>query len=287
MNAAASEAPSSAVPPTIAYPYAVDGVLLRVLEAGSGPETIVLLHGVGARADRWQHNIGAFAMAGYHVFAIDFPGHGFSDKSAEAPHSAPAYASLVRGFASNVAPDRPVILIGTSLGGHVAGLTALANPAAVRSLVLVGPVGLRPVGDDARRGIAASIVDTSLDGIRQKLRFVLARKELVTPEWVEEENRINTSPGAAEALAAIAAYFAEDLDDDVISADELRTLVAAVPTMLVWGADDEVVPTTVADELERTLGVPVARIASAGHLPYLESPDEFNDAVLAFLAGRH
>jgi pimeloyl-ACP methyl ester carboxylesterase len=286
MNPAPSEAPSSALPPTIAYPYAVDGVLLRVLEAGSGPETIVLLHGVGARADRWQRNIGAFANAGYRVFAIDFPGHGFSDKRAATRHSAPAYAGLVRDFASNVAPERPVILIGTSLGGHVAAIAALANPAAVRSLVLVGPVGLRRVGDDARRRIAESIVDTSLEGIRQKLSFVLARKDLVTPEWVEEESRINTSPGAAEALAEIAAYFAEQLDDDVLSTEELRALVAAVPTLLVWGAGDQVVLTTVADELERALGVPVARIAAAGHLPYLESPDEFNDAVLAFLS-RH
>jgi 2-hydroxy-6-oxonona-2,4-dienedioate hydrolase len=286
MNPAPAEAPSSAPPPTIAYPYAVDGVLLRVLEAGSGPETIVLLHGVGARADRWRRNIGAFATAGYRVFAIDFPGHGFSDKRAAARHGAPAYASLVRDFASNVAPGRPVILIGTSLGGHVAAIAALANPAAIRSLVLVGPIGLRPLGADARRRIAESIVDTSLEGIRQKLSFVLARKDLITPEWVEEENRINTSPGAAEALAALAAYFAEQLDDDVLSAEQLRALVAAVPTMLVWGADDAVVPIAVADELERALGVPLVRITSAGHLPYLESPHEFNDAVLAFLS-RH
>lgn len=286
MKTAPSEASSGPLPPTIAYPYAVDGVVLRVLEAGSGPETIVLLHGVGARADRWHRNIGAFATAGYRVFAIDFPGHGFSDKSAATRHSAPAYADLVRRFAAAVAPERPVILIGTSLGGHVAAIATLADPGAVRSLVLVGPVGLRQVGDDARRRIAESIVDTSLDGIRQKLSFVLARDDLVTPEWVEEENRINTSPGAADALAAIAAYFAEDLDADVISAEELHALVAAVPTLLVWGAEDQVVPTRVADELERELDVPLVRIASAGHLPYLESPSEFNDAVLSFL-GRH
>jgi pimeloyl-ACP methyl ester carboxylesterase len=273
----------SAASATIAYPYAVDGVLLRVLEAGTGPDAIVLLHGVGARADRWRLNLGPLADAGFHVFAIDFPGHGFAAKSAALPHGVPAYARLVRRFVEEIAPHDSVALIGTSLGGHVAATSALADPDTFRGLVAVGPVGFRPLGEEARRRIAASIADTSLDGIRRKLGFVLHRQELLTEEWVREEYRINNSPGAAAALGEIARYFAEEIDDDVLSLDDQAALLEAVPTLFVWGDADEVVPLSVALELERSLRTSVVRIRGAGHVPYYENPVDFNRRVIEFL----
>ena len=107
---------------------------------------------------------------------------------------------------------------------------------------------------------------------------------MVTSEWVTEEHRINNSPGAAEALGAIARYFAQDIDNDILDEDQLRFLVETVPTMFVWGAGDRVVPPSIADDVEHSLGVSVTRIRSAGHVPYLEAPDDFNDAVLDFLS---
>jgi 2-hydroxy-6-oxonona-2,4-dienedioate hydrolase len=269
--------------PTIAYPHGVDGVLLRVLEAGAGPDAIILLHGVGARADRWQLNMGPLADAGFHVFAIDFPGHGFAEKTATLSHGVPAYSRLVRRFVDEVSPRGLATLIGTSLGGHVAAAAALADPEAFRSLVLVGPVGFRPLGEKTRRRIAASIADTSVDGIWQKLSLVLHRKELLTEHWVSEEHRVNNSPGAADALGEIARYFVEAIDDDVLSQDEQRSLLDAVPTLFVWGDADEVVPLSVAAEVERSLRTSVVRIAAAGHVPYYENPADFNDRVLGFL----
>jgi pimeloyl-ACP methyl ester carboxylesterase len=257
--------------------------LLRVLEAGTGPNAIVLLHGVGARADRWRLNMGPLADAGFHVFAIDFPGHGFAEKTATLSHSVPAYARLVRRFVGEVSPRGSVTLIGTSLGAHVAATAALADPEAFRSLILVGPVGFRRLGEEVRHRIAASITDTSVDGIWRKLRLVLHRKELLTEQWASEEYRINNSPGAADALGEIARYFAEAIDDDVLSQDEQRALLDAVPTLFVWGDADEVVPPSVAAEVERSLRTSVVQIAAAGHVPYYESPADFNDRVLGFL----
>lgn len=267
----------------IAYPIGVAGVTLRVLEAGEGPETVVFLHGLGARADRWRENVEVFAEEGYRAFALDFPGHGFSEKSARHEHSVPSYARLVAAFVRDAGAAGTTTLVGTSLGGHVAATAALAEPELYRGVVLVGPVGLRELGPDARAAIAAGIVDTTPEGIRRKLVGVLYDDTRITPDWVREEHMINTSPGAAEALAAIARYFAEGVDDDVLGESGLRTLTAATPTLFVWGEADGIIPPSVADEVERLLGVTVARISSAGHLPYLENPREFNRAVLEFL----
>ena len=76
MSAAASDGPV-----IIAYPFGVNGVTLRVLEAGAGTETVVFLHGLGARADRWRLNMPPLATAGFRAFALDFPGHGFSERA--------------------------------------------------------------------------------------------------------------------------------------------------------------------------------------------------------------
>ena len=67
----------------ITYPLALGDQYTRVVEHGTGPETIVLIHGLGARADRWRRNIGPLADAGYRCVALDLPGHGFASKDGE------------------------------------------------------------------------------------------------------------------------------------------------------------------------------------------------------------
>jgi pimeloyl-ACP methyl ester carboxylesterase len=273
-------------PATIAYPYGVNGVLVRVLEAGVGPKTIVLLHGLGARADRWRRNLGVLASAGFRVFALDLPGHGFSEKSGKFPHSVPEYARLVAAFVDSVNGRGTTILVGTSMGAHVAARATLADPDAYQGVVLVGPVGLRPLGTEARASIAGSIVDTSFEGIRRKMTSVVQDKRLVTAEWVREEYCINNSPGAAQALGAIAKYFAEDVDADALGEEGVGALLDAVPTMFVWGERDEIIPLSVAEEIERTHGVTATRIEGAAHLPYFENPNDFNSALVTFLGRR-
>ncbi len=181
-------------------------------------------------------------------------------------HSVPAYTGLVRRFADSVAARGSVTLVGTSMGGHVAALAALADPEAVHSVVLVGPVGLRPLGKDARRSIAASIVDTSVEGIRRSSASCSSAEHghvrMGDPGASDQQ-----LPRCRQALGAIARYFAQDIENDILTADQLRFLVETVPTMFVWGADDRVVPPSIADDVEHSLGVSVTRIRSAGHVP--------------------
>ena len=134
-----------------------------------------------------------------------------------------------------------------------------------------------------RRRSARHAPSRSVVGVRRKLAGVLYDQARMTPEWVREEHMINSSPGAADALAAIARYFADDVDQDVLGEQGVRALASAVPTLFVWGKADRIIPLSVADEVERLLGVSVVRIPSAGHLPYLENPREFNQALLEFL----
>lgn len=270
----------------IAYPVRVGAVRTRVLEAGTGPRALVFVHGLGARADRWRRNLDPLAAAGYHCYALDLPGHGFADKGPDFPYGVPAFTAFVGDLIAGRGIETAA-LVGTSLGGHVAASLAAERPAMVRALVLVGATGLAPLGEAERAAIARNVRDTSREGSERKLRFVLADHALLTRDWVEEEWRCNSSPGADEAFERLARYFVAP--DGIVRHgldDRLAALGARIPTLLVWGKGDQVVPLAVGEQaLARLPGARFATIEPAGHLPYLERADEFNRIVTEFLAG--
>jgi pimeloyl-ACP methyl ester carboxylesterase len=266
----------------ISYPYGVDGTTIRVIEQGSGDHVSLLLHGLGARADRWRHNVSSLADAGLHVYAIDLPGHGFSDKGSF-DYSVNGYASLVLHFLDSVGADH-CVLIGTSLGGHIQAAVTCRDPGRVAALILVGTLGITPLGAAGRQAVANSILDASPDGIHAKLNRVIHDPGLVTDEWVYEESLINGSPGASTAFGALAEYFQHRVDEDVVG-ESLAGLAELPPVLLVWGSKDVIVPPALGQASQQILGgdVPLVLIPNAGHAPYLENPEPFNNAVLDFL----
>lgn len=117
---------------------------------------MVLLHGGSGAWNHWIRNVEALAAGGFTVLAPDMPGYGDSD-DAPLPHAAATLASvLARGLRD--APERPpaladagapLSLVGFSFGGTVAGQWAALERARVRTLVLVGAMGLGPPRDRA------------------------------------------------------------------------------------------------------------------------------------------
>jgi 2-hydroxy-6-oxonona-2,4-dienedioate hydrolase len=259
--------------------------LTRVLEAGAADGVpTVLLHGVGARADRGRGNLEPLAAYGLHVFALDLPGHGFATKGEPAQdYSVDGYARFLEQFLDSIEADR-VVLVGTSLGGHVAAAAACRMPERVSALILVGTLGLVPLGAAAREQIAGSLADVTEAGVRAKLERVVHDRTLVTDEWVAEEMRINSSPGAAASFAALAAYFREHIDGDLVG-DQIVMSEPPPPMLLIWGGEDEIVSVSSGEAAREVLGshVSLEVIAATGHAPYLEAPALFNRVVTAFL----
>lgn len=264
----------------ISYPMAVGPVMTRVLEAGEGDRVIVFVHGTGGRADRWSRNLDAFAKAGFHAYAFDLPGHGFASKGAGVDCSVPAYRAVLGAFLDAVGAQKAVI-VGTSLGGHVVASYACENPSRVEAVVLVGSMGLVPIGDEARARIQAGAANQSRDGIVGKLKRVIFNPTLVTEDMIEEEWRINNSAGAVVSFAALGRYIVADLDAEVVG-EQLAQ--APFPVLLVWGREDK----TVAPEVGRKVKSLVQRsdlveLDAAAHTAYYERADEFNDIVAAYL----
>jgi pimeloyl-ACP methyl ester carboxylesterase len=267
----------------ICYPFGVSGLSTRVLEAGQGDSYVLLAHGAGARADRWYHNLGPLANAGHHVFAVDLPGHGFAQKGADIDCSVPGYSAFLLAFLDAMRIPESV-LVGTSLGGHAAAHAALHRSRSCRALVLVGSTGLAVNGPERRARTAARLRDTTRHGIIDKLHAVVRDSHLVDERWIAEEVRVNNSPGAAESFERLARYFEERLDDDCVG-NALPDFATRVPMLLIWGAQDALVPVEVARQAQAAMPeVGLVEIEAAGHAPYFERPDEFNAALIEFLA---
>ena len=138
----------------ITYPLALGDQYTRVLEQGTGPNTIVLIHGLGARADRWRRNIGPLADAGWRCVALDLPGHGFASKDGDFDFSVLNCARFVTDLMTELDIGQAV-LVGTSMGGYVAAHIACAAPDRVAALALVGTIGIVPMGLEARQTLGA------------------------------------------------------------------------------------------------------------------------------------
>ncbi len=270
----------------IQYPFQVGAVSTRVLEAGREGTPLILVHGVGARADRWRRNIDPLAAAGYHVYAFDLPGHGLARKGPDFDYSVDGWTTFLEAFLDAIGADGRIVLAGTSLGGHIVSAFTCRHPERVESLVLVGSLGLVPMGRDWCESIRKGIPNTSVDGIRNKLLRVNCDPAMVTDELVDEEVKINNSFGAPEAFAQIARYFGDRIDADVVG-DRLAALTPRIPTLLVWGAQERSVAVSIGERAHRLLpGSRLVLVAGTAHGPYNEKPEVFNPVVADFLRGK-
>jgi pimeloyl-ACP methyl ester carboxylesterase len=266
----------------ISYPVEVAGVATRVLASGTQGTPMLFLHGTANRADRWIRNLDAQGAAGRRAFAIDLPGHGFAAKGAGTVCTVPAYVEFAAHFLASLG-DEPAVLVGTSLGGHVAACLAVAQPRQVSAVVLVGSMGLVPIGAEARARIQGGANNQSRAAVAAKFTRIVRDQQLVRPEWIEEEHRMNTSPGAAESLAQLGEYIALRLDEDV-AAEQLARL--EIPKLLVWGELDPVVPLAIGVQAHALLpGSRLAVVRDTAHSPYLEKPKSFNQLLDDFLGG--
>ena len=265
----------------ISYPLGVGSCTIRVIEAGASGDAIVLLHGSGSRADRWRRNLAGLSSAGYHVYALDFPGHGFASKKLDLDYSTPGFAKVVASAMDVLGIDQPV-LVGTSLGGHVAAYLAVTSQVNVRALALVGSIGVVSVERDVGTTVDR-IHDVSDVGIANKLKWLVYNESLVTQQWIHEEKWFNSSPGAGAALQQTARYVAEEANSHLVGA-QLADLQA--PIILLWGQQDRWVPATVGHRIRSDVlpRAPLVLLERTGHAPYYERPDAFNRTLLTFLA---
>ncbi|MCU1314633.1 MAG: alpha/beta hydrolase, partial [Acidobacteriaceae bacterium] len=121
----------------------IDGNRIHYYEGGSSNGTpVVLVHGLGSRAEDWSNLMPQLKDAGFHVYAIDLLGYGLSARPKDAPYSIPQEAGVVETFLAQQRIQK-ADLIGWSMGGWVAARAALDQPERIGRLVLCDAAGIR------------------------------------------------------------------------------------------------------------------------------------------------
>ena len=265
----------------------VGGVATRFLVAGEGPP-VVLLHALGENRLDWRWTLGRLA-ASHRIYAPDLPGFGGTGTPPDC--SPESFERFVHAFLDVLRLDSAVV-VGSSLGGLVALRLALRSPARVSALCLVGSAGL---------GSEVSIVlrQLTLPGVGEtatwwgrtpigaaqravwRVPLLFANPLGVPQEWVAEQYRLARLPGFLDTTLAALRGQVDLHGQKEILVDDLALL--SVPTLVIWGARDLVVPVDQARTAARLAphaGLQV--IAGTGHLPHVERPEEFAAVLSSF-----
>lgn len=258
----------------------------RVLEAGAGPETVVLLHGVGGHLEAYARNIPALA-ARYRVIAYDYPGHGLTTPATR-PLELPDYVAHLMSLLDALGVER-AHLNGESLGGWVAVKAAYAHPERVGRMVLNTPGGALsdPAVRERIRTLSQGAADDPSDErIRARVSWLMADPASVTQELVDVRRTIYAQPPFAESMRNIMCLQDGDVRArNMITDDELAAIT--VPALVVWTSDDPSGPAAVGLRMADKL--PNGRfelVEGAGHWPQWERHRRFNELVLDFLGQR-
>jgi pimeloyl-ACP methyl ester carboxylesterase len=270
---------------------------LRYVELNpSGARTLLFLHGLGSSLKFWRYQLDAFAAQGYRVIAIDQLGFGKSDKPAQFPYSMEAQAEVVAEVVEGLGLER-VVLVGHSMGGEVALVTAIRSPERVEALVLTSPAGFEAFSPREKKWFekvfSASFVKATPEyGIWGSVRynnFVTWKPEY---EWlIEERVRLAKSDEFdAYAYAQVRAV------DGLTHNDFVRESLEKVkqPTLIVFGEDDRLIPNPFlhGGRARKVMEAGAAKIAGAslvglpgcGHTVQMDCAEPYNAQVKTFLA---
>lgn len=261
------------------YFIEVDGLETYIWEQGpeDGP-VVMLLHGFLGSAFDWRENISALAEAGYRVIAFDRPPYGLSAKAADYDYSQAGQAEFTAKLMDTLDISQAT-LVGHSMGGNVLAHFALRYPERVNRLIIVSGAILTvggpppPLVDLASSPLFARPLIAALRSLAES-----ALLEEMPPEVAERMLAPWQMPGWEDALIEVV----RDSGDSMVDLEALRQI--DVPVMLIWGADDPVVPVTDGQALREYFpGALWKMYPETGHLPMSENADQFNQDVLAFL----
>lgn len=238
----------------------------RYFEAGEGTP-IIILHGLMGGLSNFDGVADFFPKQGYKVVIPELPLYTNSILKTNVK----AFSKFVKDFIAYKEFDK-VILLGNSLGGHIALYHTKMYPEKMAGLIITGSSGLyeSAMGESyPKRG--------DYEYIRKKAEDVfydpkVATKEIVDDVYATVNDRMKLLKTLAIAKSAIRHNMAKDLP-------KMDT-----PTCIIWGRNDKVTPPDVAEEFNKLLpNSDLYWIDKCGHAAMMEHPDEFNQLMLEWL----
>jgi len=264
----------------------VNGQYTHIRDEGpqNDPVPLVLLHGTSASLHTWDG--WTAALNGQHrVIRFDLPGFGLTGPRKDNNYSKEAYVNFVMSVLDAKGVDR-FVLAGNSLGGNIAWTTAADFPERVQALILVDsagypfqatsvPLAFRISQTPVLNQIMKNVLPRSI--VKSSVENVYGDPARVTPELVDRYYDLAAREGNRAALRA--RFEQLHPADDI---DRIRTIQQ--PTLVLWGAKDQLIPPRNAELFARDLpNNEVVIFDDLGHVPHEEDAVLTVAAVQAFL----
>jgi 4,5:9,10-diseco-3-hydroxy-5,9,17-trioxoandrosta-1(10),2-diene-4-oate hydrolase len=257
----------------------VDGVRLAYEDDEGDLAPLVCLHAIGHGAGDFATLRARLGRRLFRVVTLDWPGHGASGVD-RVPSSAERYAKLLEAFL-DARGLRGAVLLGNSVGGAAALRIAVKRPELVSRLVLANPGGLyaRSAFSRVFVGAVAGVFARSQAFWFPRFFAAFCRRILITPEAAAQRARI------AASAREVAPRLAEAWRSFAHPSSDLRDLAprVACPVLVAWAVRDPLNPLW-ANRAAIARFVDARLLTfEAGHAPFLETPQAFDEALLSFL----
>ena len=276
----------------------VDGHPVRIRRSGpEGAEPVVLLHGIGRSLEDWQPTHDLLARD-HRVTSLDLPGFGLT-RRLRGSSGLPGFARAVAALLDSLGERRPVHLMGNSLGGAVAMTLAAEHPGQVASLVLVSSAGfgrevnltLTPMACSALAGLPV-VGDRfrvkAREAGRQSIRDLFHDPAHATDEMLRHAGLVGSQPDYRLTFVRTALSLGVPHLGTYRGwrRSLLRALAEAeIPTMVVWGDADTVLPPSHLEAAVAALPHATSHLfPDTGHLPQIERAAEFAELAARFVA---
>ncbi|MBI1663071.1 MAG: alpha/beta hydrolase [Nitrosopumilus sp.] len=253
----------------------VDGHKIRYLESGSSDRTLVLIHGLGASAERWEQVMPIFAE-NFRVVIPDLIGFGYSDKPL-ADYTIDFFSNFLEKFILS-ANIQSTHLIGSSLGGQISAEFTASHPNVIDKLILVSPSGVMKQSTPALDAYIMAALYPNEQNAKNAFEMMEGSGESVDQKIVTSFIERMQLPNAKLAFMSTIL----GLKNAELITKKLPSILTQ--TMLIWGSDDPVIPIHHADDFVSSIkDCRFVRMDGCGHTPYVQDPSTFSEKVLDFL----
>ena len=270
--------------PAIGKDVEANGIRTNYLEAGSGDQHVVLVHGSGPGVTAYANWRGVLPVLGeqFHVVAPDMVGFGYSERPKDVTYRLDTWADQTVAVMDALGIGK-AHLVGNSFGGAIALRVTTRHPDRVDRLVLMGSVGVAfPIteGLDAVWGY-----DGTLEGMQKIMGYFAYDKSLTTGDLAQARFEGATQPGFQEAFSSMfPAPRQRWVDSMVVPEDEIRKLPHR--TLITHGREDQVIPLSNSYRLSELIdNGDLVVFSHCGHWTQIERQDDFNRLARDFFLG--
>lgn len=268
---------------------------IAYVDEGKGDQTLVFIHGLGGYIKHWEANIKTLSQ-NYRCIAIDLPCYGRSGKTVRATTSdyMDYFSETVIAVIDKLNAKR-VTLVGHSMGGQIAMITALKAPKIIQQLILISPAGIETFTPMEAAGMKQFTPPSFFMNQKEKTIREALKKNFVSPpaamdEMVTNRLKLKQSKGFAAYCQTVSNSIKGMLDHPVYQ--ELSAIKQK--TLIIYGAQDQLIPNRILhgsltiQQVAESANTQIPNstlilMSKAGHLLQMEKSAETNKSIQQFL----